>query len=78
MNKNNLCGKTNGDDLLKKALEHYEKLSNECHNWYNVIPKAIKFYYENKKFEFEKGYSVGLIMGIIMGIFTYLVINTML
>ena len=31
-------------EICEGALEHYEKLAAECHDWYNVVPKAINFY----------------------------------
>ena len=32
------------EEICNDALEHYEKLASECHDWYNVVPKAIEFY----------------------------------
>ena len=31
-------------EICEGALEHYEKLAAECHDWYNAVPKAINFY----------------------------------
>lgn len=36
-------------DLRKSALEHYERLASEAHEWYNVIPRAINFYYDEQE-----------------------------
>jgi hypothetical protein len=42
------------EDLRKSALEHYEKLSTECHYWSSGIPKAINFYYDYKEMSLWK------------------------
>jgi len=34
------------EELEQRALKHYEKISLESHEWLNVIPRAIKFYYK--------------------------------
>lgn len=34
------------EELEEKALEHYEKISLESHEWLNAIPRAIKLYYK--------------------------------
>jgi hypothetical protein len=41
--------KTPIDDLIKQALEHYERLSRECCDWNSLVPKAIKEYGELEK-----------------------------
>lgn len=32
------------DELCDGALEHYQRLSDECHHWYSLIPRMIEFY----------------------------------
>ena len=39
-----LEAKASHEELCDKALEHYDKVSNEAANWNSVVPKAIKFY----------------------------------
>ena len=41
----NKCYQATNEDLRKSDLEHYEKLSTECHHWSSGIPRAIEFYY---------------------------------
>ena len=38
---------TPNDDLCKSALDHYERASSAIHEWYSVIPLAIKTYYQD-------------------------------
>ena len=42
------CYESTNEDLRQSALEHYEKLSRECHYWSSKIPEAINFYYDIK------------------------------
>ena len=44
----NKCYQATNEDLHKSDLEHYEKLSTECHHWSSSIPRAINFYYDYK------------------------------
>ena len=44
----NKCYQATNEDLRKSDLEHYEKLSTECHHWSSGIPRAINFYYDYK------------------------------
>lgn len=37
------------DELKQSDLNHYDKLSTECHHWSSGVPKAIEFYYEYQK-----------------------------
>jgi len=50
---NKAC-KVSLEDLEKQTLEHYEKLSNESHEWLNTIPRAIKLYFKWRKFKEKK------------------------
>src|SRR5574337_143681 len=40
--------KTPDADLLRMALEHYEKISMRACEWYSVIPRSIGFYFSYK------------------------------
>ena len=40
------CYNATQEELKNSDLEHYEKLSNECHHWSSGVPRAIKFYYD--------------------------------
>ncbi len=48
------CYESTNEDLRKSALEHYEKLSRECHHWSSAIPKAINFYYDYRSMSIWK------------------------
>ena len=41
--------KATRDDICNQAVQHYERLSDECHSWFSVIPKMIEFYREHGK-----------------------------
>lgn len=40
------CYNATSEELKNSDLEHYEKLSRECHHWSSSVPRAIKFYYD--------------------------------
>jgi len=42
-------GQTPNEELKHLALEHYESLAEQGGEWFNSVPKAIKFYYDNKE-----------------------------
>lgn len=32
------------EEICDGALKHYEELADKCHDWYSVVPRAIRFY----------------------------------
>lgn len=40
-------GKTPWEDLRKNALSHYDEVSSSAHQWYNVVPRAINYYFDH-------------------------------
>lgn len=37
------------DDLERGALAHYEDVSSKAHHWSNVVPRAIRFYFDAQR-----------------------------
>ena len=40
--------KVTDEELMNAALYHYEELASQAHHWMSSIPKAIRFYFENR------------------------------
>lgn len=43
------CYQSSQEDLRQSDLNHYDKLSTECHHWSSGVPRAINFYYDYKQ-----------------------------
>ena len=57
------CKATN-EDLMRTALEHYDKLSTNACDWMSIIPIAIRYYFEHNKdkiqsYKYNKQYDIG-------------------
>jgi len=59
------------ESLMQDALDHYDEVSTKAGNWYDVIPRAIKFYYTT---DVNKIKNKSMMYGFIAGVFAALIV----